>query len=92
MRKEPRDKEDRTRWTSRSVGSNLQHNIFYFLIRYGGRGASYALLHCVAVYYALFRPAIRKKRTTISREGLRPVTLSLNCCTVIVSMRTSERH
>ena len=34
MRKEPRDKEDRTRWTSRSVGSNLQHNIFYFLIRY----------------------------------------------------------
>jgi predicted LPLAT superfamily acyltransferase len=61
MRKEQRDKENLGRWTSRSIGSNFQHNIFYFLIRYGGRGASYALLNCVAVYYTLFRPAIRKK-------------------------------
>jgi len=61
MRKERREKKDRTRWTSRSIGSNLQHNIFYFLIRYGGRRASYALLNCVAVYYTLFRPSIRKK-------------------------------
>jgi predicted LPLAT superfamily acyltransferase len=61
MHKEQRDKENLGRWTSRSIGSNFQHNIFYFLIRYGGRGASYALLNCVAVYYTLFRPAIRKK-------------------------------
>jgi len=38
MYKEQRDKKNRGRWTSRSIGSNLQHNIFYFLIRYGGRG------------------------------------------------------
>jgi predicted LPLAT superfamily acyltransferase len=57
--KEPPEK--RTRWTSRSIGSNLQHNIFYFLIRYGGRRASYALLNCVALYYTLFRPSIRKR-------------------------------
>jgi predicted LPLAT superfamily acyltransferase len=61
MHKEQRDKENLGRWTSRSIGSNFQHNTFYFLIRYGGRGASYALLNCVAVYYTLFRPAIRKK-------------------------------
>jgi predicted LPLAT superfamily acyltransferase len=61
IHKERRDKENSGRWTSRSIGSNLQHNIFYFLIRYWGRRASYALLSCVALYYALFRPAIRKK-------------------------------
>jgi predicted LPLAT superfamily acyltransferase len=61
MHKEPSAREDRPQWTSRSIGTNLQHNIFYFLIRYGGRGVSYALLHCVALYYTLFRPAIRKK-------------------------------
>lgn len=54
-------REDRPQWTSRSIGSSLQHNIFYFLIRYGGRGASYAILNCVALYYTLCRPAIRKK-------------------------------
>lgn len=52
---------DRPQWTSRSIGSSLQHNIFYLLIRYGGRGASYALLNCVALYYTLCRPTIRKK-------------------------------
>jgi predicted LPLAT superfamily acyltransferase len=61
MHKERNAQEVHPQWTSRSIGSNLQHNIFYFLIRYGGRGASYALLNCVALYYTLFRPAIRKK-------------------------------
>ena len=61
MRKERSDKKDQTQWTSRSIGSNFQHNIFYFLIRYCGRRASYALLSFVALYYTLFRPTIRKK-------------------------------
>ncbi len=49
------------RWTSRSIGSNLQHNIFYALIKIGGHRTAYVLLSCVAVYYTLFRPGIRKK-------------------------------
>jgi predicted LPLAT superfamily acyltransferase len=53
--------EDGAKWTSRSVGSKLQHNIFYALIRFGGHRAAYALLNCVALYYTLCRPAIRKK-------------------------------
>ncbi len=48
-------------WTSRSIGSNLQHNIFYTIIKIGGRRAAYGLLACVALYYTLFRPDIRKK-------------------------------
>jgi predicted LPLAT superfamily acyltransferase len=50
-----------SQWTSRSIGSNLQHNIFYAFIRIGGRRAAYGLLSCVAFYYVLFRPDIRRK-------------------------------
>jgi predicted LPLAT superfamily acyltransferase len=50
-----------SQWTSRSIGSNLQHNIFYAFIKIGGRRAAYGLLSCVALYYALFRQDIRKK-------------------------------
>jgi predicted LPLAT superfamily acyltransferase len=50
-----------SQWTSRSIGSNLQHNIFYAFIKIGGRRAAYGLLSCVALYYALFRPDIRKR-------------------------------
>lgn len=53
--------KDGRQWTSRSVGSKVQHNIFYAIIRFGGHRAAYALLNCVALYYTLFRPAIRKK-------------------------------
>jgi predicted LPLAT superfamily acyltransferase len=61
MYKESGAQENHPQWTSRSIGSSFQHNIFYFLIRYGGRGASYTLLNFVALYYTFFRPAIRKK-------------------------------
>lgn len=61
MYKAGADREGQAQWSSRSVGSNLQHDIFYFLIRYGGRKVSYILLDCVAFYYALFRPSIRKR-------------------------------
>ncbi len=61
MHKETDKTGDDVRWTSRSVGSHLQHSIFYALIRLGGRRAAYAVLSLVALYYTLFRPAIRKK-------------------------------
>jgi predicted LPLAT superfamily acyltransferase len=61
MIKDPRKKDSPSRWSSRSVGSNFQHNIFYVLIRLGGRRAAYALLKSVAFYYTLFRPSIGKK-------------------------------
>jgi predicted LPLAT superfamily acyltransferase len=89
MHKEERDKENSGRWTSRSIGSNLQHNIFYFLIRYGGRGASYALLNCVAIYYTLFRPAIRKKAGYyLSRrfKTRNPLAQLLHCYRIYVDL------
>ncbi len=56
-------------WTSRSVGSPLQHRIFYALIRLGGRRAAYALLHPVAGWYALFRPSLwERARPYLSRR------------------------
>lgn len=50
-----------SRWSSRSIGSRLQHGIFYFLIRIGGRRAAYFLLHFVVLYYVLFCPDQRRK-------------------------------
>ncbi len=49
------------RWSSRSIGSRLQHGIFYFLIHIGGRRAAYFLLHFVVWYYVLLRPDQRRK-------------------------------
>lgn len=49
------------RWSSRSFGSQLQHQIFYLLIRLGGRRAAYALLYLVVLYYVLFRPSLRRR-------------------------------
>ncbi len=49
------------RWTSRSIGSRLQHRIFYFLIRAGGVRLAYWVLYGVVFYYMAFRPSIRKK-------------------------------
>ncbi len=48
-------------WSSRSIGSRFQHNIFYFLIRIGGRRAAYMLLYFVVFYYMALRPDQRAK-------------------------------
>ncbi|MFA5514732.1 MAG: lysophospholipid acyltransferase family protein [Desulfuromonadales bacterium] len=48
-------------WSSRSVGSRLQHRIFYLLIGLGGRRPAYALLYLVVLYYVLFRPSLRRR-------------------------------
>lgn len=56
-------------WSSRSIGSQLQHSIFYALIRLGGRRAAYLLLVFVVLYYVLFRPAVRNRsRHYLSRR------------------------
>lgn len=49
------------RWTSRSIGSSLQHQFFYTLIRIGGRRLAYFFLHFIVAYYILFRPSVRAK-------------------------------
>jgi predicted LPLAT superfamily acyltransferase len=42
-----------TDWSSRSIGSNWQHQSFYLLIRLGGQKAAYLLLYIVVAYYVL---------------------------------------
>jgi predicted LPLAT superfamily acyltransferase len=51
----------RAGWSSASVGSRLQHGIFYALIRLGGRRLAYALLYPVAAWYALFSAEARRR-------------------------------
>lgn len=48
-------------WSSRSVGSKLQHAIFYFLIRMRAKYVVSVLLRVVVGYYVLFRPSIRNR-------------------------------
>ena len=48
-------------WTSRRLGTRLGHNIFYGLIRMGGRKPAYFALYFVVLYYMLLRPAIRRR-------------------------------
>ena len=63
------DNEASRQWTSRSIGSNFQHNIFYALIRIGGRQGAYCLLLFVVLYYVLFRPSVRhRSRHYLSRR------------------------
>jgi len=54
-------RSQRREWTSRSLGSRLGHNIFYGLIRFGGRRPAYFVLYLVVFYYMLFRPSIRRR-------------------------------
>jgi predicted LPLAT superfamily acyltransferase len=50
-----------SRWVGGSFGSDLQHGIFYFLIRCCGRTAAYLLLRPVVGFYMLFRPSLRSR-------------------------------
>jgi predicted LPLAT superfamily acyltransferase len=51
----------RRTWSSRSIGSKLQHASFHVLLRLGGLRAAYALLYLVVGWYTLFRPAVRRR-------------------------------
>jgi len=53
--------DQRPKWSSRSIGSAFQHQIFYVLIRLGGRPLAYGVLYIVVFYYIFFRPSIRKR-------------------------------
>lgn len=64
-------------WSSRSLGSRLQHRIFYLLIRVGGRRAAYLLLFFVVWYYVLCRRDVRARcqpylRHRFPQHGARP--------------------
>jgi predicted LPLAT superfamily acyltransferase len=48
-------------WSSRSIGSSLQHGIFYLLIRLRAGWIVSTLLHAVVGYYVAFRPSVRKR-------------------------------
>lgn len=48
-------------WTSRSLGSEFQHQIFYTLIRVFGRRGAYLVLYFVVAWYVLLRPSVRKR-------------------------------
>jgi len=51
----------RRTWSSRSVGSRLQHASFHLLLRAGGLRAAYGLLYLVVGWYTLFRPSVRRR-------------------------------
>jgi predicted LPLAT superfamily acyltransferase len=55
------------RWSSRSLGSRLQHGIFYALIRCGGVFAGYGLLFFVVSWYTL-RPSVRGRSAAYIRR------------------------
>lgn len=48
-------------WTSRSIGSAFQHQIFYALIRAVGRKGAYFALYFTVAWYVIFRPSVRKR-------------------------------
>jgi len=48
-------------WKARTLGSKFQLQVFYTLIRLGGRYAAYALLLFVVAWYVLFLPSVRKR-------------------------------
>jgi predicted LPLAT superfamily acyltransferase len=54
-------REIRRSWSSRSIGSRLQHRVFHLLLHAGGLRAAYALLYPVVAWYTLFRPAVRRR-------------------------------
>lgn len=62
MPAKPRAGQDVQRpWTSRSLGSAFQHQIFYALIRVFGRRGAYFVLFFVVGWYVIFRPSVRRR-------------------------------
>ncbi|NLD38894.1 MAG: lysophospholipid acyltransferase family protein [Desulfatiglans sp.] len=53
--------EDKRIWTSRSIGSYIQHQFFYALIKIGGRRLAYFFLYFILAYYVLMRPSVRRR-------------------------------
>lgn len=53
--------EDKSNWSSRSIGRNWQHQFFYLMIRLGGRRLAYFMLYFVVAYYVLFSRLPRER-------------------------------
>ena len=58
MQKQSEEKND---WSSRSIGSDWQHQFFYLAIKLGGRKAAYFFLYFVVAYYVLFSSLTRER-------------------------------
>ncbi|PLX76799.1 MAG: lipid A biosynthesis acyltransferase [Desulfuromonas sp.] len=56
-----RRSDHKSGWSSRSIGSNWQHQFFYLAIKIGGRRAAYFVLYFVVAYYALFSRLARER-------------------------------
>ena len=54
-------------WSSRSLGSRLQHAIFYALLGLGGRRAAYPLLFWVVLWY-MFKPSATRRSAAYLRR------------------------
>lgn len=57
-------------WEGRSRGTTLGYRIFVWLLKYGGLGATYALLPFVTLYYRLFVPAATRPLMYLYTERL----------------------
>jgi len=55
-------------WSSRSIGSNWQHQFFYLMIRLGGRRLAYFALYFVVAYYVLFSRLARQRASHYLRR------------------------
>lgn len=53
--------EEKQSWSSRSIGSDWQHQFFYLTIKVGGRKAAYFFLYFVVAYYVLFSSLTRER-------------------------------
>ena len=63
MQRQSADKqtEEQANWSSRSIGSNWQHQFFYLMIKLGGRKLAYLALYFVVAYYVLFSRLARER-------------------------------
>lgn len=57
----PKQSEGQSNWSSRSIGSNWQHQFFYLAIKLGGRRAAYFVLYFVVAYYVLCSRLARQR-------------------------------
>lgn len=79
---EPDTQKVKRPWTARSIGSAFQHQIFYTMIRLGGRRLANFALAFVVAWYILFRPSVRHRcNFYLSRRfpGVRGFRSLLNC-------------
>lgn len=65
-------------WTGASTASRFKHQIFYTLIKVGGRRAAYILLYAVAAFYACV-PAFRRGAYPYITRRFGPKNKFINC-------------